>query len=298
MKPLFIALLCLYGQTVMAQQFLSATSRTSDVVRLSHLGPPPAGFTTDPANGGFPQATLAQTDSVPRVVSVRIIGMGSANDITSARGLGGNLALGAYMKVQKSMFNKWYSRHAFYALFNARAGNTSDTSVVARTFLFPDIGKRDFTLGYEMLIYKEEASPFRFIPFCEFSWSRNVFTKADTTNSFHSLNFLLGAKLSLSTTFKVGNDVEKPFNFIFYPYYQLITVDPKDFALRNEMLREYNLPPTFHTLGFYASLQVAELALFANYKQILNGTDGINNRDLKGGTLVIGALIATEIFKL
>ena len=99
MKPLFIALLCLYGQTIMAQQFLSATSRTSDVVRLSHLGPPPAGFTTDPANGGFPQATLAQTDSVPRVVSVRIIGMGSANDITSARGLGGNLALGAYMKV-------------------------------------------------------------------------------------------------------------------------------------------------------------------------------------------------------
>jgi hypothetical protein len=44
-------------------------------------------------------------------------------------------------------------------------------------------------------------------------------------------------------------------------------------------------------------MQVAELGLFANYKLVLNKNDGVENKDLKGGILVVGALVSTDVFR-
>ncbi|SEW34349.1 hypothetical protein SAMN05428988_4114 [Chitinophaga sp. YR573] len=278
MKFLITCILCLLSLNAFTQQFIPTQIRPSGALNLG-------------AN--------RKDASVVNPIDIDILGIGGANDITNSQNLGGSLALGAYIAFQKKKDNTRWSHHAVYILYNARAGNSADTSVVARTFLFPDIGKRDLTLGYEWLIKLGSGdAPWRLIPFVEFSFNRNIYTPSkDSILKFHSTNFSIGAKIDLRRDFTLGA-ITKQFGFTFYPYYQLIATEPKDFSIRNEMLGEKALPPTFHTIGFNTSLQVAELGLFANYKQILNNTENIGNRDLQGGILVVGALISTSIFKL
>jgi hypothetical protein len=222
---------------------------------------------------------------------VHILGLGGINDIANSQKAGGTLSLGAYMILQS--LNNW--QNGLYVLFNERPANTSDTAIAARSFLFPEIGKRSFAIGYERIYKPSATSDHSFIFFVEASWSKNTITNTDTL-IFYSTNLSTGLRYNYSRGFLMGS-VTKQFCFNIHPYYQLVSVDSKDFALRNSMLGEDNLPPTFHSIGLYTSLQVAELGLFANFKQVLNYPEHINSRELKGALIVVGALISTDIFR-
>jgi hypothetical protein len=179
-------------------------------------------------------------------------------------------------------------------MFNTRTGSTADTASLVKTFLFPDIARRDFTMGIEYI--SKIGNDFFFIPFAEFSLNRYKTGNDSISNSFRSTSAIAGFKLGKSYKVKVGDDI-KTFGFSINPYYNVISTDPKFFSNYNNMLGETNLPPTFHTLGVNAVLEITHVSLFANMKQVLNTTTNISNGDLKGFNYVIGTLISTNILK-
>ena len=240
--------------------------------------------------------TLGLAETKKNLLECQVLGIGGVSDLNDAKKLGGNLSLGAYVLLRTQSNDDRFRRHAIYVFYNSRAGSTEDTVVVAKTYLFPDIGKRDFTLGYEWLL-GHENSIFTLIPFSEISFTRNILNRNEQDpEKFHAYNFTFGMKLKLETDFTVGSEMKR-FGISLNPYVQSISIDPKDFKTRNEMLNEKDLPPTFHTIGVYSALQIAELGIFANYKRIMNKTEAFTDKNLKDGILVIGLLVGTDIFK-
>jgi hypothetical protein len=217
---------------------------------------------------------------------VQLTGMGGLSNLENISAAGGNLSVGVLFKTSP--------RTNTYLMFNTRTGSTADTASLVKTFLFPDIARRDFTMGIEYI--SKIGNDFFFIPFAEFSLNRYKTGNDSISNSFRSTSAIAGFKLGKSYKVKVGDDV-KTFGFSINPYYNVISTDPKFFGNYNNMLGENNLPPTFHTLGVNAVLEITHVSLFANMKQVLNTTTNISNGDLKGFNYVIGTLISTNILK-
>jgi hypothetical protein len=217
---------------------------------------------------------------------VQLIGMGGLSNLENISAAGGNLSVGVMFKTSP--------RTNTYLMFNTRTGSTADTASLVKTFLFPDIARRDFTIGIEYI--SRIGNDFLFIPFVEFSLNRYKVGNDSMSNSFRTTSAIAGFKLGKSYKVKVGDDIKK-FGFSINPYYNIISTDPKFFANYNNMLGETNLPPTFHTIGVNAVLDITHVSLFANMKQVLNTTTNIANGDLKGFNYVIGTLISTDILK-
>lgn len=217
---------------------------------------------------------------------VQLTGMGGLSNLENISAAGGNLSVGVIFKTSP--------RTNTYLMFNTRTGSTADTASLVKTFLFPDIARRDFTIGFEYV--SKIGNDFFFIPFAEFSLNRYKVGNDSISNSFRTTSAIAGFKLGKSYKVKVGDDI-KAFGFSINPYYNIISTDPKFFSNYNNMLGETNLPPTFHTLGVNAVLDITHVSLFANMKQVLNNTNNITNGDLKGFNYVIGTLISTDILK-
>jgi len=231
---------------------------------------------------------------------VKIFATGGADPTTTNLSQGtGNLAIGAMIKLGNG--NK--SWREFYAMYNAHAANSSDTSLLQKTFLFPEIGKRLLVIGYAW-VSTVPNSCFQIVPFGEVSY--NKITSSNDSSAFYSISPTLGCRFELHNDNVRFGDTSAPFILSFVPYYNLISTDPKYFSatnnVYNEILNDKHLPPTFHSVGLTTSLQLSNFQIFANVKYVMNtksdssiNSIGSNNVDLKGLGIIIGAVINTDI---
>jgi len=222
---------------------------------------------------------------------VKIFGAGAASSsIASLSSATGNLSIGVAFSFGKDTTN------TIYGMYNAHAANSTDSNVISKTFLFPEIGKRLFTLGYmrDFVINKKDC--IHIVPFTEFSENKLTDSASQTIYTFSST---LGVRFDWhSDSVNFGNS-KIPVIFSVFPYYNLISVDSKYYTDNNNeyntMFNESHLPPTFHTVGFEAILSISTFQIFADLKWVLNNKDlGANDTNLRGNSIVIGTIVNAD----
>lgn len=195
----------------------------------------------------------------------------------------GSLSFGIQFRLSKYKLtkNNWIDPHYLYLMFSAKTATSPDSSSIQKTFMFPELNKRDFVLGYFWQLQKNDWT---IAPSFEFSLNKFV----DTANkkSFVSQSFSAGVRIQKSFSF------EKTNSFVsLYPYYSLITVDKKYSTDYQALIGEPSIPSTFHSLGLHVSAQIPNAILFCNMKFILNKEGDLQSRDLKRYVYTIGTLL-------
>ena len=236
---------------------------------------------------------------------VKIFGTGAANATSSDLSSNtGNLSLGFAVSFgnRKNNDDTMYKHYnTVYGMFNAHAANTADSNVLAKTFLFPQIGKRVFTLGYQRTIHTPAMNCFSIVPYAEFSWNKVTSTK-DSTQSINTISATFGCHFEWHGPDVKFGDTSVPFVLSLSPYYNLISVDSKYFTGNNNiysaMFGETNLPPTFHTAGFETVVQLGAFQIFSDIKWVLNDKNVTSNMDLKGAGIVIGTIVNADFLNL
>ncbi len=248
-------------------------------------------------------------------VKIQFIGMASAASVdqlkkaSGAVSIGISVAWGGHKALDQSY--RLYQRNNFYMLFNPVSIVSNDSASKPKTFLFPDIGKRDFVVGYERVFpfsgrggldaTNNIIRPLTFSSFAEFSTSHY-----DTgVNNFRTYNLVAGLKLTYQ-----NSELGLPFGFQIIPNYSFIYVEPKDWngmdmSLLGKpssafySLSDKGMPPTIHTLGLNFKLSISALEFFANFKYALNrklsDNDNIPN-DFKNTAVVFGMLVNPDIW--
>ena len=225
---------------------------------------------------------------------VKIFGSGAANtSISSLSQNTGNLSIGAALTFGSKKQN------IVYGMYNAHAANSSDTAVIAKTFLFPEIGKRIFTIGYLRDYVSSKNENIHFVPMIEFSENKLSVTKDSTTQNINTFSTTFGYRIEWHNDKVHFGDTTVSFIFSVMPYYNMISVDSKYFNQHtdayNSMFNDTHLPPTFHTVGFEAVLQLSKFQIFANLKWVLNDKQVSDaNIDLKGNSIVIGTIVSAD----
>lgn len=205
---------------------------------------------------------------------------GIENGLSTSKGVA---QVGVAIRVTnyKLCSNGWIDPAFVYAIYNVRTAVSNDTGSIQKSFLFPELNKRDFTLGW----YSEfRRGRLKISPMAEFSL--NKITDSTGTKHFVSNNFVIGAK------FEIGAVADSINGFLsIFPYHAIINVDPKykDYEL---ILKEAGAHHTFHCLGMNVTAEVNRVLLFCNMKYILNKEKEIISPDLKRFVYTVGTLVA------
>lgn len=250
-------------------------------------------------------AVIDETTKIKDSITLQLIGLGGITDLESIKTAGGNAAIGFTIDWGTRAWCKdccrMRPRNLVYALYNTRTGSSSDTESIQKTFLFPDISKRDATIGYEYHMSISHpcdscnhnglwfATPFAEVSTSHYSDASN--------NKFRSLSAIIGCKISYQAVIDLGG--AKNFGLSFNPYYNVIDVDSKESLAFNTVLGESNLPTTFRCVGLNVVGTISDFQIFANWKYVLNGPDinrTINSTELKGSNVILGVLLSTNIF--
>lgn len=243
----------------------------------------------------FISQVIADRNSSPHLT---ISGIGGISELQNPVQAGGNFSavatfrLGDYKRIKRN--SQWLDPAFLYMAFNTRTGSSADSDQISKTFLFPDISKRDFVIGSYLNFFHAKNS-WCIDPTIEFSLNRYKITQDSISNGFKSESVLVGIRISKSQLF--GKDSSFEAGFVLFPYYNIINVQPKYFTSYNAIIKGNNLPPTIHTIGLQAILQLSKVMLFANMKYILNTGSNLNVDDLKGFTYTIGTLIGVDLLK-
>jgi hypothetical protein len=196
----------------------------------------------------------------------------------------GSLSFGIQFRLTKYKLSKknWIDPHYLYLMFSAKTATSPDSSSIQKTFMFPELNKRDFVFGYFSEFQKNDWT---IAPTFEFSLNKFV----DTANkkSFVSQSFNLGCRIQKSFSFNNVNSFVS-----LYPYYSLITVDKKYATDYQVLIGEPKIPSTFHSIGLHVSAQIPNAILFCNMKYILNKEGHLQSRDLKRYIYTIGTLLS------
>lgn len=195
----------------------------------------------------------------------------------------GSISLGLLFRLSKySVTNKgWIDPHFVYLIFSSKTATSPDSTSIQKTFMFPELNKRDFVFGYYWQFLKNDWT---IAPSFEFSLNR--FTDTASEKKFISQSFNLGVRFQKSFSFENVN------SFIsLHPYYSLITVDKKYSVDYQQLIGEEKIPSTFHSIGLNISTQLPHAIMFCNMKYILNKEEQLKSNDLKTFIYTIGTLI-------
>lgn len=224
-----------------------------------------------------------------------ISGVGGVSNLESLDKAGGNLSIYATFKLGKNKRvgkSYWIDPPFLYLAFNTRTQSSSDTAAFSRSFLFPEISKRDFIIG-AFLSYTHAPTNWVIKPTAEFSLNRYNTNTTDSIPPLRTESFLIGAQFSKSQTFN-SNGTTVAAGFQLFPYYNLIHTQEK-----NQKYLPFSkadlLPRSLHTIGVQAILQVSAMQLFANVKYVLSDTKAAGVDDLIGMTYTIGTVINVDI---
>ena len=243
-------------------------------------------------------SVISALDSLNKTApNLTISGIGGVSEIQKPADAGGNFAVQATFRLgdYKKMGKRWADPLFLYMSFNTRAGNAADSLQLTKLYLFPNISKRDFVIGlYEQ--FRDLENGWSIEPITEFSLNRYKTVKDSITYSFTSESALIGCRFSKTQLF--GPDAGFQAGFVLFPYYNIINVQPKNYASYNTVINGSSLPPTVHTLGLQAVLQLDKVQIFADMKYILNRhSDNFDPDDLRGFTYTIGTMVGVDALK-
>jgi hypothetical protein len=223
-----------------------------------------------------------QLNSSPPIKPIITAGLANLENTSQSYG---NLSIGLLFRLSKYKVGKrnWIDPHFLYTMFSARTATSPDSSSIQKTFMFPELNKRDFVLGY---FFEKISGDWSFAPTFEFSF--NKFSDTSNSKNFVSQSFITGLRIqkALTTTSTINSFVA------LYPYYSLITVEKKYSIDYRDLIGEPQMPSTFHSFGLHVSAQATNAILFCNMKYIFGRSSIIKSPDLKTFIYTIGTQVA------
>jgi hypothetical protein len=196
----------------------------------------------------------------------------------------GSLSVGLEFRLTdyKLSKNNWIDPHFITLFFSTRTATSPDSASIQKTFMFPEINKRDFAIGYRWVFMKNDwaLSP-------EFEFSLNRFNDTAQKANFVSKSFVFGFRVQ-----KAFSVPATPAFLSVFPYYCLLNVDEKYAKDYRVLLGESEMPRTIHSLGLSVSAQTKNSILFCNLRYILNKNELVKSADLKTFVYTIGTLLS------
>ncbi len=188
-----------------------------------------------------------------------------------------------------------------YFSYNRNATNSD--SLLASTFLFPDVGTSSFASTVEYAFLLENPKPSRKknqnrvnfhlgIPFFEFSTKNTKSTKDEKELSFSTLNYAVGFRYQFNSQ---GPEDDAAFSVA--PYLAWINVADEDnddyWALFNDIDKKSR--STVRSFGVKVTFQYNNFQIFADLKSVKK--NDISIREIRGFNSNIGFVFNAEIFE-
>jgi hypothetical protein len=266
-------------------------------------------------------------EEYPDSIAVSIIGVGGASAVQSLNQENAGVSFGMALKWGKheqirtkkvdniqtaDTTYKLYQSNLFYFLFNPVPANSNDSDNISKTFLFPELSKKDFTVGFEKIFPLVRPRDMTLNTTGFRNTTISCFTELSTShydtgeNYFRTWCAMAGAKLSFQGMISGLN-----FGFQVIPYYSLISVEQKYFNALNldliskgtaelDTLPHKGIPPATHSVGLNFKASISSFEIFANIKYVLNDkinyNPNITDPDLKNTVITVGLLINPSIW--
>ena len=182
-----------------------------------------------------------------------------------------------------------------YFGFNINATNSD--SLMASTFLFPDIGRNNFNIGadFNFVLASTATEAHIMGPFAEFA-TKNIKVKNDKDEySFSTLNFQLGGRYQYYT--KEGNDI---ISLTAAAYMALVNVPNEDnedyrFLFTKDMYS--TLKSTIPSFGIKCTFQINQLQFFADMRHTFGSEQNVPVRALRGFNSNVGMVFNASFFE-
>ncbi|MGN6435120.1 MAG: hypothetical protein ACTHMM_01255 [Agriterribacter sp.] len=180
--------------------------------------------------------------------------------------------------------------------FNVNASNND--SLLAGTFLFPDVGVNSFyaMVDYNYKFPSTDDDELHFIsPFFEFANKTVKGRKDDSTRYFSTLSYTLGFRyhfLFLNSDDKVS--------FSVAPFYSVINVpdeDNEDYRYLFTGKEDATLSSSIKSLGIKVAFQYNNFQIFADLRHVLGKERNVAVRELRGFNSNVGVTFNASIFE-
>jgi len=232
--------------------------------------------------------SISELNNIPRAelyTSLGASGFNGAEQLLGSASFGGKIRLTDFKAIGKK---GWIDPNYVYMEYRTRMAKSPDSIMLQKTFIFPELNKSDFILGY-------------FHDFTKGSWTLNYhaelglnkYTASDTTNRyFESQSILTGIQAKKQVSSNTNNWL------MFQLDYQILHVDSKFEKNFRDMIGEPRSPLDFHTFNLTAALGPPNAALFCTMKYILNESDNVNSPNLTRLVYTVGvrAIISSNTF--
>lgn len=179
--------------------------------------------------------------------------------------------------------------------FNINASNTD--SLIANTFLFPDVGKNSFSfnLSHSWAYARDSQNFHLYSPFVELSTKNIKGRRDDSTRYFNTLNWVAGFRYEY--IFKKDND---NISLTLAPFISVVNVpdeDNDDFRYLFTGKTNSNLKSEITSLGCKITFQYNSLQFFADLRHVLGSEKSIPLRSLRGFNQNIGVIFNADLFE-
>ncbi len=179
--------------------------------------------------------------------------------------------------------------------FNINASNND--SLIANTFLFPDVGKNSFSFNtaYTRVYAKDSQNFHLYSIFAELSTKSIKGRKDDSTRYFNTLNWAFGLRYQF--LFKKDND---NMSLTISPFLSIVNVpdeDNEDYRFLFTGNANSKLKSEISSVGCKITFQYNSLQFFADLRHVLGSKDAVPLRELRGFNQNIGVIFNAELFE-
>jgi len=235
---------------------------------------------------GFTPSPISFKD----ITKIGLIGIGNLNT-ESFEELNSAGKLSGYIRPVRKDGTFWTLNFAY----NVNASNTD--SLLAATFLFPDVGKNSFYIStdYSWALVRDVNDAHLVAPFFEFSLKNIKSEKKEQERYFNTLSSVLG--LRYQYFLREGND---DFSFTTAVFFSSISVpdeDLKDYRFLFAGDENAIIQPRIHSIGFKSTFQVNRFQIFADLRHVFGKEEKIALRELRGFNSNIGVVFNATIFE-
>lgn len=217
-----------------------------------------------------------------------LYGIGNLNKET-AEGINASGKFSGYVRPIK----KSKSFMTIYFSYNRNASNSD--SLLATTFLFPEIGSSSFltTLQYDFKIgsRKDLTNLHTLGPLFEFS-TKEIKSKDSSAKYFNILNYVVGVKYRYQ--FATGKDVAA---FAIIPYFSFINIPNEDLGDYISLFNQPTLRDNINSAGIKVAFQYNSFQIFADLRHVFGDEIKVPPRELRGFNSNIGVVFNAEIFE-
>lgn len=191
-------------------------------------------------------------------------------------------------------FRSDYSYGTINFSFNVNASNND--SLLANTFLFPDVGQSSIFLNTEYSVVWHTITGYHLLhSFAELSSKTIKGRIEDSVRYFNTLNWALGIRYQY--LFKDGDD---NVSFSCSPFLSIVNVpdeDNEDYRYLFTKDSNSSLKSAIKSIGFKFAFQYNQFQFFADLRHVLGNESQIPVRALRGFNSNVGVIFNAQIFE-